>query len=155
MYDIRDFEYDQDLFNLTAGTANKLEKGDINAQLMLIQEEVQEIAEALRKGDDVELLDGAIDSLFVVLGLIQKLKMKGFVTYEAMQKVAQNNLSKFPTDPKVVMATIEHYRKQGIKCHHEYIEEYKRYVIRDENNKVRKPVGYESVDLSDCVPKES
>jgi len=151
-YSIENFEEHQDLFNLIAGTANKTDKKDINNQLQLINEEVGEIAQALRDNNSVELLDGAIDSLFVVLGLIQKLKMKGFITYEAMQRVAENNLSKFPTDYAIVLKTIEHYRQQGIDCHYEYLEEYGRYVIRDRNNKVRKPVGYVAVDLSDCVP---
>jgi len=153
-FDIRDFETLQDDFNIIAGTANKTEKQDIVNQLHLIQEEVSEIAEGIRNSDNVEILDGAVDSLFVVLGFIQKLKMSGFITYEALERVAKNNMSKFPTDFEVVKQTIEHYEKQGIVCMYEYNEEYKRYVIRDKNNKVRKPVNYVAVDLSDCVPQE-
>jgi NTP pyrophosphatase (non-canonical NTP hydrolase) len=151
-YEIQDFEYQQDLFNLMAGTANKTDRNDLLDQLNLINEEASEISDGLRKKDSVEVLDGAIDTLFVVLGFIQKLKMKGYVTYEAMQRVAENNLSKFPKDFEIVAKTIKHYKSQGIDCHYEYLEDYGRYVIRDSNNKVRKPIDFVPVDLSDCVP---
>lgn len=150
-YDIRDFEEDQDKFNLISGAAYRYNKVDLNNQLLLIKEEVDEIAKGIREDNEVEILDGAVDTLFVVLGFIQKLKMAGFLTYEAMQRVAKNNLTKFPKDTKTVLKSIEHYREQGINCTAEYNEEFDCYVIRDQNDKVRKPLGYTSVDISDCV----
>ena len=71
-----------------------------------------------------------------------------------MMRVASNNLTKMPFDLETAIATVEYYKQQGIECKYEYNETYDRYVIRDQNNKVRKPLGYVSVDLSDCVPKE-
>lgn len=150
-YNIRDFEEDQDKFNLISGAAYRYNKVDLNNQLLLIKEEVDEIAEGIREDNEVEILDGAVDTLFVVLGFIQKLKMAGFMTYEAMQRVAKNNLTKFPKDTETVLKSIEHYREQGINCTAEYNEEFDCYVIRDQNDKVRKPLGYKSVDISDCV----
>ena len=87
-YEIQDFEHDQDTFNLIAGTANLTDRTGLTNQLLLIKEEMDEISQGLRNNDKVEVLDGAIDTLFVVLGFMQKLKMAGFKTYEAMQLVA-------------------------------------------------------------------
>lgn len=151
-YDVAEFERDQDLFNEISGQANKVSKEDLVNQLLLIQEEVSEIAEGLRNNDLVEVLDGAIDTLFVTLGLIQKLRNKGVNTDLAMACVANNNLTKFIKSPTLVNESVVHYQKLGISVTPEYNLVREVYVLKDENDKVKKPVGYVSVDLTECVP---
>jgi NTP pyrophosphatase (non-canonical NTP hydrolase) len=151
-YEIQDFYEDQCKFNDLSGASQKVDKEDLNNQVKLIQEELKETIDAIDVDNQVETIDGAVDLLFVTMGLLQKLSNSGYDTETAMKKVAENNLSKFPTDFKIVTESIKHYADKGIKVTWSFNNEYKCYVLFDENNKVRKPVDYISVDLSDCVP---
>ena len=108
-------------------------------------EELTETIDAFEKQDAVELLDGAIDSLYIVVGLLQKLESAGFNVREAMKRVAENNLSKFPDTCGFP------YNKDFSVS---YNEKYGRWIIKDGSGKVRKPDNFVPVDLSDCVPKD-
>lgn len=140
-------------FNILSGQANKASLNDIENQLKLIQEEVDETKEALSNGDIVGVLDGLVDTLVVTLGLIQKLENIGVDVNRAMHLVADNNLSKHVDDEEIAKQTLKHYATQGIKVSYRYNALYKKFTILDENNKVRKPIGYLPVDLKDYVPE--
>ena len=150
-------------FNQIAGN---IDKGDIDLQLKLMFEEFEETLKANgqflmsssydsqnvevytnrgRTTNLVELLDGAVDMKVINDGLLQILESKGFDIAKALQKVGDNNLSKYPkTEPDMnlypVGWTKEYKPKHGV------------WVIKDENGKIRKPLDYIPVDLSDCVP---
>jgi hypothetical protein len=121
---------------------NMIEK--IDQQLSFIFEELTEAISGLENRDAKELLDGAVDTWVTVAGLLQKLEAAGFDVEKAMRKVDENNLSKFP--------------KLGEAFGYEdgftvsLNKKYQRSVIKDKNGKVRKPVTFIPVDLSDCVP---
>jgi hypothetical protein len=140
------------LFNELAGKADKVSSGDIQRQLNLVHEEIQETQEALLRNDAVEFLDGVIDTMVTCAGLLQKLEALGINVRKAMQDTVNNNLSKYPSDPDTANATIEMYKSEGILTRIEYNERHQRFIILDSNDKVRKPVGYSSNKLSDCVP---
>ena len=152
-YSINDFKEDQDLFNEIAGTTEKLSPADVYNQMKIINEEVNEIKEAFEEKDVVKLLDGAVDSLFTVLGLTQKLEKMGVDVFGAMQRVAHDNLSKFPESYEEVLDTIEMYAEKGIKVKVEHDVKNGVYVIRDEADKVRKPKNFKPTDLSEFVPE--
>lgn len=153
-YNIEDFQLDQDAFNELSGQASKVSKQDLNNQLMLIQEEVAEIAQGLRDDDLKEVLDGAIDTLFTTLGLIQKLRNKGVDVDKAMFLVAKNNLTKFTPREDVAIETVQYYEEQGIDVTMEYSDKYALFVIKDNNSKVRKPIDYKRVELDECIPND-
>ena len=135
-------------FNDIAGQLNKPDKDSIALQLDLIQEEYLETVEAFDEDDKVEILDGALDMFVVVCGLLQKLEAQGYNVEEALKRVCENNLSKFPsTEGNKTNTWNPEYTPT-------FNKKYNVLVLRDSKGKVRKPEGFKSVDISDCVPKE-
>jgi hypothetical protein len=132
-------------FNKIAGNLENVTPESISNQLSYIFEELTETIDALESGNVVELLDGYCDLLVTVQGLGQKLNVAGFDTQEAEKRVNDNNLSKYIPANKAI-----HYDPSFTKTLN---EEYNVYVLRDSNMKIRKPSGFVSVDLSDCVPE--
>lgn len=118
----------------------------IDNQLGYIFEEFQETVTALEERDAVELLDGAVDVWVTVVGLLQKLEVAGFNVAEAIKRVDENNLSKFPAKGKPLVYSANH--------HAVFNEKYQVSVIKDVGGKVRKPSNFKPVDLSDLVPKD-
>jgi predicted HAD superfamily Cof-like phosphohydrolase len=151
-YNLQDFTKDVYEFNNISGQAKKLGVMPCGNQIRLMHEEVEETAEAFRCNDVVEILDGCVDTLYVTLGLLQKLENLGCDVHGALEAVAENNLSKFPRDAEVAAATVEFYATQGIACEVGYNEIYDRFAIKDENQKVRKPLGYLRCSLDAFVP---
>lgn len=135
-------------FNDISGNLNKPNYDSIALQLDLIQEEYLETVDAFDLDDKVEILDGACDMFVVVCGLLQKLEAQGYDVEEALFRVCDNNMNKFPTTDGNKTSTwnpayTAHFNKK-----------YKVLVLKDQNGKIRKPDGFVPVDLSDLVPKE-
>ena len=153
MKDIKEFTSKCYLFNKVAGKDNLFDKQSIQEQIDLIKEEVKETQEGLDNNDLVELADGAIDVLVTTLGLIQKLENLGTDMNKAAKIIADNNLSKFTKDWQVVESTIQHYKEKGELVYPTFYNEENLYAIkRIIDNKVMKPVGFVSADLSSCIP---
>lgn len=150
-YDLEEFRKDCYIFNQVAGKDKAVMQKDIINQAKIILEEANETLADAEANDDVGVLDGLCDVLVTAFGLMQKLENAGFNTREAMKRVAENNASKYPRDEDIVLATIINDNgANGLR--YEYNENFGVYVIKDRNDKIRKPVGFESVDISDCVP---
>jgi len=133
-------------FNDLAGNFNCVDGKSLENQCMYIQEELNETLEAIFKGDEVEVIDGACDLWVTVCGLMQKLEAMGFDVKTAMQRVDDNNLQKFPKSMDDVTYSPDFNVTRNDK--------YMRYVIKDQSGKVRKFDNFPKVDLSDLVPKE-
>lgn len=141
-------------FNTIAGSTNTDYKSFKNQVALIYEEGVKEAEEALRDGSVVKMLDSVVDALYVVMGNLQRLELMGCDIQGAIKQVCTDNISKFPSDEEIAAKTVLHYNKQNINASWEYNEDYRRYVIKDENKKVRKPVGFTSTDLSKYVPEE-
>ena len=141
-------------FNLLAGNETKLTAEDMRNQFKYIFEEVKEIEEALDKDDAVKLVDGVIDSFVTLFGLASKLETLWVDMTRAARETCANNLSKFPVSEEVAYATANKLAREGDVCSVVYNPEFSRYAILDQNNKVRKPIGFVSNDLSGCVPAQ-
>ena len=146
-------------FNDISKQFDKEPTSAVDLQIDLIFEELTETISAMDAGlselcnkdlkeCEVELLDGAADVFVVVSGLLQKLQHFGFNVEEALQRVTQNNMSKFPSI--VPAQDMNWYEKQGWVT--DWNEKYNRFVIRDSNGKTRKPVDFAPVVLDDLVP---
>lgn len=131
----------------------------LDLQLDLIWEEYTETIAAMddgcsgypnidRRTAEIELLDGACDLFVVVVGLLQKLQNAGFNVQEALQRVTDNNLSKFPTS--INPQDWNWYESQ--KWTPVYNDSYGKFVLKDENGKSRKPINYCPVNIYDLVP---
>jgi len=136
-------------FNNIAGQFENVTESSIALQLDLIQEEYLETVEAFDNKDGVELLDGAIDMFVVVSGLLQKLHASGYNVVGAMKRVTDNNLSKFPDASNPTIPVPVEWT-EGWTINHN--EQYNVIVWKDANGKIRKPHGFESVNIEDCVP---
>lgn len=141
-------------FNNISSESLKFDREDLQNQYRLLEEEVSELVEALEKQDKEEMLDAVIDILVIVVGLAQKLENAGYDVSKAMKKVATNNLTKHVSSEKIANESVAYYKSIGVEVRAVYNDVYAVWTLLDTNNKVRKPLGYVSVDLSDCVPKE-
>jgi len=83
-------------FNSLGGNLETITKQSLALQLDLIQEEYLETVEAFDNQDSTEFVDGVADMYVVVTGLIQKLERMGVNMKEAIDRVCDNNLQKFP-----------------------------------------------------------
>lgn len=154
-YNIADFQLDCYAFNEIAGKHNKTTLKDIEFQYKLILEETKEIKDkGIDKNNVKETLDGVVDVLVTALGLLQKLEYLGVDTNKAMRDTAYNNLTKYPSKELNAIQSAQYYEEEGIPVNVEYNSEYELFVIKNWNDKVMKPIGFESNDLSNCIPKK-
>lgn len=150
------------LFNKMAGNLPCTNYESVDNQLSYIFEEFTETVDALETGiigdeyghfklgekfiNRIELLDGACDLFVTVVGLLAKLESMGYNVGLAMQRVNENNLSKFPEFRQPL--------KYDPRFTAQLMPEFDRYVIKDDGGKVRKPSDFQPVDLSDLVPTQ-
>lgn len=139
------------LFNNLAGD-NLTKQGFINQQKVLL-EEVKEIDEGISNNDIVEILDGVVDTLYVALGQLYKLEQLGCDIEGAIKRVGEDNLTKFPSSEEIAAASVSFYNSKNVNVHWTHNEGYSRYVLKDENNKVRKPIDFISTNLIEYVPE--
>lgn len=152
-YDISDFQVDCYAFNEIANKHNLTSLKDIERQYELILEEVKEIKEkGIDKNNAKEVLDGCLDVMVTAFGLMQKLEILGVDMSTAMCDTATNNLSKFPSDKQEATETSIYHTRQGVAVTAEYNTEYEVFVVKNKQDKVMKPVSFESNDLSNCIP---
>lgn len=132
-------------FNDISGNLDNITQQSIALQLDLIQEEYLETVQAYDEEDMQEICDGAADMFVVVCGLLQKLEAYGCDMEEILNRVCENNLSKYPT----VGMAIRYDPALSVTVN----EKHQVYVIKDINGKVRKPLDFVPVNLFGCVPK--
>lgn len=136
-----------------SGQTYKYKQKDLQEQVKIIQSEVDELAEGVDTGDPKETIDGAVDALVTIFGMLRRLEAAGYDVNRAMDKVGMNNLTKFPTSLTVVDASVKMFAEKGVKITPVFSHNFDRWALIDENGKFRKPIDYKDVDLSDCTPK--
>lgn len=139
-------------FNNISGQSRAVSQEDFFNQFLLIEEEVHELEDAIEKEDFNKVLDGVVDVLVTTLGMLQKLDNLGIDIDLALKTVAEDNLKKFPLTETVAMETVEMYSNRGIKTALEFNNDYQCFVIKDMNDKVKKPIGFIGTDLNNCIP---
>jgi hypothetical protein len=136
-------------FNDIAGNFDNVDVAAIEAQIKVVVEEINEMKDAFYNKDAVGLLDGVCDGFVTLMGLIQKMNMAGFKVSEAIDCVNENNLEKFPSE--ITLADEVYYKQQGWSIG--YNHKYWCHVLKDKNHKIRKPLGFKSVEIADLVPE--
>lgn len=149
-------------FNDVIGNPHTYES--VYNQLLRIEEELHEtldpvwmIAEYDIKTEETkkEVLDGICDILVTSLGLIKKAESLGYDVFDALEAVCSNNESKYCENEEHAIETCQYYLEQGIESFREYSEKnYVWIVKRTSDLKLLKPVGFQSVELSEFLPKE-
>lgn len=121
-------------------------------RVSLIEEELNELKEALNNKDIVEAADALADIQYVLSGAILELGL-GQIFKDLFDEVQRSNMSKTCATIDEALATQEFYLAQkGVES---YIEEKEDYflVYRKEDGKVLKSVNYSPADLKSIVEK--
>jgi hypothetical protein len=138
-------------FNSIAGNLEGVTPTSVESQLYFIHEELNETWKATEDFEAIELLDGACDLFVTISGLMQKLEVAGFDVGEALKRVCENNLSKFPTVTACLEAP-DGLLPKGTTC---CPSAYSGYVVfkRNSDGKIMKPTNFVSVDLAGLAPE--
>jgi len=149
---IFDYMYeDVKAFNNLAGSDNSY--AWFKNQKKVLDEEVnKELFPAIDNNSVVDILDGAIDTIYVAMGIIQKLEALGIDVSKAIDQVCSDNLLKFPHTLEDAFSTVKFYNNKDINVYYEFNSDYSKYVIKDENGKIRKPFNFTPTDLNKYIP---
>jgi NTP pyrophosphatase (non-canonical NTP hydrolase) len=129
-------------------TEPTIDKKDAEFVINFIQEELDELREAVEQENIQEVLDAILDITYVGLGngaMVFGLKDK---IWEAYQEVQASNLSKICTTLEEAEETVKvRSEQQGEPCHYEEVGS--NYVVyRTSDKKVMKSINYFRPDLS-------
>lgn len=114
-------------------------------RVSLIQEELDEFAEALKSGDIVEALDALCDMQYVLSGSILELGMQDIFD-EAFDEVHRSNMSKACNTVDEAVNTQKYYSEKGVDTY--YVERDSKYfVLRKEDDKQLKSINYSPAAL--------
>jgi len=125
-----------------------IDKKDAEFVINFIQEELDELREAVEQENIQEILDAILDITYVGLGngaMVFGLKDK---IWEAYQEVQASNLSKICITLEEAEETVKvRSEQQGEPCHYEEVGD--NYVVyRTSDKKVMKSINYFRPDLS-------
>lgn len=147
-------------FNTTMGkdwqnrTEPHINKADADFVINFIQEELDELKEAVEEKNIVEILDALLDITYVGLGngaMVFGLKDKMWAGY---QEVQASNLSKICNTLEEAEETVRvRSEEQGTPCHYEEVNG-KYVVYRSHDNKVMKSINYFRPDLTQFFTQE-
>lgn len=119
-------------------------------RVSLLQEELNELKEAIEKGDVVEVADALADLQYVLSGAVLEFGL-GDKFNTLFDEVQRSNMSKACNTHQEAIETLLHYKKkdgtEGIYKE----EEGKWLVYRKEDNKVLKSVNYSPANLVDII----
>ena len=119
-------------------------------RVSLLQEELNELKQAIEDNDLVEIADALADLQYVLSGAILEfgLKEKFNTLFDEVQR---SNMSKACTTQQEALATLSHYKqKDGTEGRYEEVNG-KYIVYRSADNKVLKSVGYSPASLEDII----
>ena len=129
-------------------TTPTIDKKDAQFVVDFIQEELDEMKEAIEQDDIVGILDAILDITYVGLGngaLVFGLKDKILPGYAEVQA---SNMSKICSTEEEAIETVKvRSEQQGEPCHFEPVGD-KYVVYRSSDNKVMKSVDYFAPDLT-------
>lgn len=134
-----------------------LSKPDIPSQerselrVTLIEEELEELREAIKDTDIIEIADALCDIQYVLSGAILEFGLADCFS-ELFKEVQRSNMSKLCNSIEEADRTIEYYRRQGISCN--FIKKGDYYAVyRESDNKVMKSVEYSPANLKRIIDK--
>jgi predicted HAD superfamily Cof-like phosphohydrolase len=121
-----------------------------NLRLKLMQEELDEIKEAIKNNDLVEISDGLSDLAFVLFGSVLEFGL-GNKFNELFEEVHRSNMSKACTSQQEAIETLLHYKqKDGTEGFYKEVDG-KWLVYRNGDNKVLKSINYSPANLSNII----
>lgn len=118
-------------------------------RVSLLREELQELEDAIKDNDLVEIADALCDIQYVLAGAVLEFGM-GEKFRALFDEVQRSNMSKTCASEAEAEATAEHYRAKGTDC---YIKQSGEHwlVYREGDNKTLKSINYSPANLVDLL----
>jgi len=119
--------------------------------LKLIREEAKETEEAVKNKDFIETVDGLVDQLYVIYGMLARIGVDGDV---AFRLVHENNMSKLCKTEEEAIRTVESYRGSTLydsPCHRLAPDGVHWVVYNESTKKILKSIDWKPVDLSSIL----
>ena len=112
----------------------------------LLQEELDELSQAIKDGDIVEVADALADLQYVLSGAVLEFGL-GDKFVEIFNEVHRSNMSKACNTVQEALATLSHYKqKDGTEGY--YKEVNGKYIVyRNGDDKVLKSVNYSEANI--------
>ena len=120
----------------------------------LLQEELNELSEAIKNKDLVEIADALCDLQYVLSGSVLEFGLSEKFD-QLFDDVQRSNMSKACETMQEAIETILHYKKtQGFESVYKKVDN-KFVVYRLSDNKVLKSINYSPTDLKKIIENES
>jgi predicted HAD superfamily Cof-like phosphohydrolase len=144
-----------EMFNAPVlGTPQIPSKERCDLRINLMQEELNEIKEAIENNDFVEISDGLCDLMVVLCGSILEFGL-GDKFNELFNEVHRSNMSKACETQQEALATLSHYKqKDGTEGTYEEIGG-KYIVYRNVDKKVLKSINYSPADINSILKNKT
>ena len=123
-------------------------------RISLIQEELNELKEAIENEDLTEIADALCDLQYVLSGTVLEFGL-GKKFNKLFDEVQRSNMSKACESQKEALSTLSHYKKKD-KTEGHYKEINGKFIVyRKGDNKVLKSINYSPADLKKIIENES
>lgn len=117
-------------------------------RINLLQEELDELSQAIKDRDIVEIADALCDLQYVLSGAVLEFGL-GDKFVELFNEVQRSNMSKACSSVKEALETLSYYKKKdGTEGYYKEING-KYIVYRNGDDKVLKSINYSAADLSE------
>ncbi len=119
----------------------------------LLQEELNELSQAIKDNDIIEIADALCDLQYVLSGAVLEFGL-GDKFVELFDEVQRSNMSKACDTMQEALATLSHYKQRdGTEGNYKKVNG-KWVVYRNEDNKVLKSVNYSPAELKNIIDDE-
>ena len=122
-----------------------------NLRIALLQEELNELKQAIEDQDIVEIADALCDLQYVLSGAVLEFGL-GEKFVELFNEVQRSNMSKACDTELQAQETVEHYKAKGEEAFYEKSGD-KYNVHRISDHKVLKNKYYSTADLKSIIEK--
>jgi predicted HAD superfamily Cof-like phosphohydrolase len=120
----------------------------------LLQEELNELSQAIKDNDIVEIADALADLQYVLSGAVLEFGL-GEKFVELFNEVQRSNMSKACDTQQEALMTLSHYKKKdGTEGYYKKING-KWLVYRASDDKVLKSINYSPAELKKIIKNES
>ena len=127
-------------------------KDRCDLRVSLLQEELNELSEAINNNDLVEVADALADIQYVLTGAVLEFGL-GEKFVELFDEVQRSNMSKACNSLQEAISTLSHYKKKdGTEGYYKELNG-KWIVYRNGDDKILKSVGYSPASLKTILDK--
>jgi predicted HAD superfamily Cof-like phosphohydrolase len=119
-------------------------------RVSLLQEELNELSQAIKDNDLVEIADALCDIQYVLSGAVLEFGL-GEKFVELFNEVQRSNMSKACSTEEEAQKTLEHYKqKDGTEGYYKQVGD-KWVTYRNGDDKVLKSVGYSPANIKSML----